>query len=319
MPGKSLIFKESFWNFLSEYEGLKVACPLEKFLERLGISPQEFGPIRSFLEVLGLEIHTNLEGDLLPLARAKRIHFDLSFSEWLAMQAHFLDTTQQPQASNKIVKQKIEETLETCGELNLAQALYELQCKNEFIANNYSQHQGLLMTLEESASDKNICEVVLGDQKVLDLFIHRIVFLDGELCVVAEDCTDRCLVYLEMNGIRGIKKIVDHDYSQNFSAVEVNDFIFAIRSISGNEERLVIKIKNQNKVDLTPPYHFLGNPYITSNMEGDLIWAASVETSPELFHWLSSMEGDIEILDPPHVKEDFQAYCHGQKKLKKAS
>jgi hypothetical protein len=320
MPSKSMIFNETFWKFLTEYENLRHPIELEGLLARLGLTAEEYHGIVSFLEGLGLEVFVTTEGMISPLPKAQKIQFELSFSEWLAMQAHFIEQVgERSKFAEKIVATKIEEVLEDYPHTDLHSLVIETETKKQYIENNYGQHKGLLLTLEECATKRHLCEIVMSDHKVIDLFVHRVVFLDGELCVVGEDCTDRCMVYLEMSAIKGIKKIEELDYVPNFSPVEVNDFIFAIRSISGNEERLVIKIKNQNNVDLTPPYHFLGNPYITSNMEGDLIWAASVEISPELFHWLSSMESNIEILDPAHIREDFEAFCYSAKKLKKAS
>ena len=96
----------------------------------------------------------------------------------------------------------------------------------------------------------------------------------------------------------------------------------AIRSITGNEERLVLRISSPEKVNLKPQYHFLGSPYVTTNTEGEFIWAASVEVSSELFRWLDSIKDEIEILDPQEVKEEFENFLVSEsanRPLKKAS
>ena len=100
----------------------------------------------------------------------------------------------------------------------------------------------------------------------------------------------------------------------------VDDFINAIRAVAGSEERMVLKVKNAETVDLRPPYHFLGNPYMTSNMNGDLIWAASVEMSDDLLEWLYQIKDSVEILDPEHLKDRFEEYqLQRHAKIKKAA
>ena len=52
----------------------------------------------------------------------------------------------------------------------------------------------------------------------------------------------------------------------------------------------------------------MGTPYRTSNMNGDIIWAASVEISEPLMEWLYQVKNNVEILDPAFLKEKFKEY-----------
>lgn len=319
MPDKSLITEEPFWRFLHLFESLVSPEPLDAFLDEVGIGPQKFVEIRQFLEQLGLEVkHDDLQ--IYPVKGQHRIRFELSFSEWLAMQTQFSDLDEVTKLQTKpLMKAKLDELLQQNPHTDIHAVLSGQSQKNSLMDGLKGQHGGLLRTLEECAQQKHVCEIKHGEHRCFNLFVHRIVYLDGSLSVVGEDCSDRCLVYMDLGEIQGIKKYSEKDYRPNFSAIEVNDFIFAIRAVSGSEERLVLKIKNQDGLDLSPAYHFLGNPYITSNLEGELIWAASVEPSHELYHWLHGMKDQVEILDPAVIRENFQAYCLSLKEGRKAS
>ena len=101
---------------------------------------------------------------------------------------------------------------------------------------------------------------------------------------------------------------------------ELNDFIQALRTVSGSEERLVLKMKDQNKQEFKTGYHFMADPYITTNMDGDVIWAASVELSDELYEWLYQLGDKVEILDPTSIRDGYANYlCSKNNPQKKAA
>ena len=129
------------------------------------------------------------------------------------------------------------------------------------------------------------------------------------------------MLAINVNEILSLSFHEDINYELNFSPIEIEDFISAFRSVASNEERLVMKILTPESVDLNPPYHFLGNPYITSSADGDLIWAASVEVSDELYDWLGEIHEYVEIVDPEGVKMGLEEYIKQTTKipLKKAS
>jgi hypothetical protein len=153
------------------------------------------------------------------------------------------------------------------------------------------------------------------------VYPHRLVFLDGILCMVGESTQDKTLVYFGLEDIKDVEAF-DQTYDPNLSQIEVNEFIYNLRTINGKEERLVLKVYSQYEADLLPSYHFLGSPFVTSNSEGDMIWAATVEMCDDIFQWLYSMRDRAEILDPAHVRKEFSHFCELKKEipaLKKAS
>jgi len=160
------------------------------------------------------------------------------------------------------------------------------------------------------------------DQKKHDIFIHKVVYIDGILSIIGEETNDRCLTCLDIDQIKSYHVEPNSYYRANFAAAEVDDFIAAVRAISGNEQRLVMKVASPDKVNLKPDFHFLGNPYVTTNTEGEFIWAASVEVSEELYKWLASIYSDITVIDPVEVHdglENFMEQKEALKYVKKAS
>ena len=132
---------------------------------------------------------------------------------------------------------------------------------------------------------------------------------------------DKILLYFGLEDIDSVTEF-QIDYTPNLSQIEVNEFICNLRVISGKEERLILKVYSQYEADLMPGHHFLGNPFVTTNGEGDMIWAATIEMCDDVFKWLYSMKDRAEVLDPGHVRLEFSQYCDLKKEamgVKKAS
>lgn len=311
MIEKSLIADEGFWRVLCHYEALEEPWDFQKFLKVVDVSSEKFFEIASFLQSLGQKIEVSEQLIQPPAPQKLKIQLEISLSEWIAVQAQLPEWQQNPgNPATDLLVNKIAEMLTYYNFPKLAPVLHQEHDKQQAMEKLAGSHTGYLKTLEECVHRHQTLEIQLEAGGPFDVYLHKIVYLDGALCVVGEDCSDRCLVYFDTSEIMKIKKMYSSDYKANFSQVEVNDFIFAIRAVSGNEERLVLKIRDQQGIDLAPAYHFLGNPYVTSNLEGDMIWAASVEISEGFFEWLYELRSKVEILDPIEVKENFEAFCH---------
>lgn len=324
MQDKSLVFEDVFWKVLVSLEALEGPVPLKDFLDELECSHDKFLEVCSFLGNLSMKVKTSdKDGHCFvnPFDKSEKIHIELTMSEWLALQAHYPKMNElQESAFHHVWQDCAERVDQEFPEFSLTRARKEEGELSQTLGHLRFQHKELISTIEKTLNDHSLIEVKLQDGKVFDLYTHKIVYLDGSLSLVGEDCTDRCLVYFNIDEVAELKMIGVSDYRPNFATVEVHDFIFAIRAVSGNEERLVLKIINQDGIDLNPAYHFLGNPYITANVEGEMIWAASVEVSESLYEWLYEMRGQIEILDPPEFKDDFEVYVASMSPhLKKAS
>jgi hypothetical protein len=144
----------------------------------------------------------------------------------------------------------------------------------------------------------------------------KVIHLEGRLSLIAEDMNDHCLLVVPMIELMELTTI-QSTKSPRVTAFEVDEFIVAIRSMSEKETRLILKIHDPQSVNLFPNHHFLGKPCMITNPQGDLIWAAYVEPCDDLFEWLISLNGNVEILDPTKFKDDFLMYC--EEKLRKVA
>ena len=162
--------------------------------------------------------------------------------------------------------------------------------------------------INEAICEKKIITLTFESDKVISIFPHRLIEIEGKLTVIAEEVSERCLVYFPYDEI--VNVLFDYNaessYQLNFGKIEIDDFINCMRVINGSESRLILKIFSDT-LDLSsfPDTLFMGNPYVTTNLKGDRIWASSVEKSEALYEWLFSIGHSIEILDPQDIKEEY--------------
>lgn len=191
--------------------------------------------------------------------------------------------------------------------------LRHLEISNE----KFNKHQEILIKqLEKSIHDKTLVKTKSGDEKYYNLFPCRILHLEGQLSLIAEDASDHCLVITPIKELTEVV-IVSGSSGSKVSAFEVEEFIAAVRSMNERETRLILKIHDPQSVNLFPDYQFLGKPCMVTNSNGDLIWAAYVEPCHALFDWLMGLGKNVEILDPVKFKEEYLIYC--EEKVRKVA
>ena len=176
----------------------------------------------------------------------------------------------------------------------------------------HTQHK--ITLIEEALLGKDTLLIECTSGKLWSLIPCKLTFLEGELTLIAEETHDHSLMSLQLSEMRNIKAAAKAK-SPRAGVHEVADFIHALRSMSEAEMRLVLKIKHPAQFHLRPEYQFLGKPALITNPDGDVIWAAWVEPSDELFEWLSTMDEHVEILEPGDFVLDYAAYC--EEKLRK--
>jgi hypothetical protein len=175
-----------------------------------------------------------------------------------------------------------------------------------------TQHK--IALIEEALLAKETLIVECSSGKQWSLIPCKLTFLEGALTLIAEETHDHGLISLQLLEMRDIKRS-DKVKSPRAGIHEVADFIRALRSMAETETRLVLKIKHPDQFVLMPDYQFLGKPALITNPDGDIIWAAWVEPSDELFEWLTTMDEHVEILEPGEFVLDYAAYC--EEKLRK--
>ncbi|MGZ3809753.1 MAG: hypothetical protein ACXVCE_16845 [Bacteriovorax sp.] len=303
MSEQQLILNDVFWKFLVSLEELKEKKDKALFCSSLGVDGDT---LDTFVEFLNrFDVMCIRDDDYVyPLKEKCRINMEFSLSEWLALQANF--GVEAGQINIKYYFQKIVQ-----NKMLVAQRAFEqfnLYRKAADVTMKRSEFENLKKKIDYDISYKRPIRIHFFNSKECVIFPHRLVFLDGTLCVVGESTNDKVLVFFGLEDIKSVEEF-SIAYGPNLSQIEVNEFICHLRLINGKEERLVLKVYSQYEADLLPSYHFLGNPFVTSNAEGDMIWAATIEMCDDVFQWLYTMKDRAEVLDPGHIRKEFAHYC----------
>ena len=323
MSDQQILLDDSFWKFLVSIEELKERKEIVIFCASLSIDEETLESYLSYLNRFKLNLLKD-EHYLYPLKDHCQIKMEFSLSEWLALQIAIPTNSTHPMT--QYFEQIIHNKIRMAQSAHQQFSLYKKPEKNYEEIVDESQNQklsseNLMRRIDCDIVARKAMKVRFFNNKECDIFPHRLVYLEGVLCVVGENLTDKTLLYF---GIEDISDVFDlsNSYLPNLSQIEVNDFIVNIRLINGKDERLVLKIYNQEGTDLLPMHHYLGNPFVSSSTEGDMIWAATIEMCDDVFHWLYCMRDRVEILDPGHLRKDFAHYCELKKQSsysKKAS
>ncbi len=318
MTGIKKIISDRFWNVLQEIDNLDSDCPLELFKERFDeLDDETVFEVVTFLKKFEYPITIKKKAGMPWITitgERKPVMLEMTFSNWIALQAHvpFVRDLEETSFQNNL-KECLQEVESRYPHYDLSRAI-ESKSKLSIVP---FPKQEILNKLNRANASSEVILISLKDKKY-ECYPHKVIYIDSVLTFIGEETGDRCLVSFSFDEIEDIHDNRDRDYHANFSSTEVEDFIYGIRTITGNEERLVLKVTAPEKVDLKPDYQFLGNPYMTTNVDGDFIWAASVEVSDELFAWLHTICGHVEILDPEDIKKQFLDYLEGQESKKAA-
>ncbi len=312
MSDLKVYLKEGFFKFLVSIEELKEKKDLHIFINSVGITSDDLKEFREYLRGFDIIVECD-DVDIYPLRERPTIHLDLNVSEWMAMQSIFSQNKEFSSYSHKLVKNKIEEIQRIHEAFNLNRA----QNQKFSTPNCDFKTTNNLKILEAAIIKKEICSLTFMNTHQCDVIPLRITYLDGIMCLIAENKNDRSLSYFAISDLSQVKKI-NGECDTHIGQLEVNEFIGHLRIINGNEERLILKLYNPGEVDLLPKYHHLHNPFVTSNSEGDMIWAASIEMCEDVYEWLYSMKDFVEVLDPGHIRKEFAQFCM-QKNDKKIS
>ncbi|HLW56956.1 MAG TPA: WYL domain-containing protein [Bacteriovoracaceae bacterium] len=230
----------------------------------------------------------------------EQMHFilPLNYEEWKALRELFQDI----EADSPLSELK-RNLVNNVPSFNNHEAVYS----EAEVVSVMSLDSELIQALQLCVEEKRACYVQTAFKEI-HLYPNRIIHLEGDLCLIAEDVVDHCLTAISL------KEVQSHRHSTKkgggrVSNFEVEEFITAIRSMNDQETRLILKIHDPDSVNLFPDYHFLGKPCMVKNPNGDLIWAAYVEPCSHLFEWLLSLGRRVEILDPVSFKQKYLDYC----------
>jgi hypothetical protein len=303
----------STWQKLMVLGQKQGAMKLKDLAQEIGLGEEE---TIAFIRELfpsggGLEIYQQQQECWVDIdAESLQYMLPLTPGEWMELYRVLqLAQTQLPPAEQfKSLKRKVLEN----GPVNLMMDL--LQHLEQWDEKLTEQQQAMLKQLEAAAQEKTCLRLTTNEHKSYRLYCLKILHLEGQLSLIAEDAQDHCLMVLPLREMLALEALESGSGSR-VSPYEIEEFIAAIRAMSERETRLILKIHDPQSVNLFPNYHFLGKPCMITNPEGDLIWAAYVEPCDGLFEWLIELDTNVEILDPLTFKEQYLAYC--KEKLRK--
>jgi len=267
-----------------------------------------------FPEGGGVEVYSNNNESLVDIdASSLEYMLPLSPTEWMGL--HQLVGSLGPSHFQKIpaLKSLYKKMTENNAIFKVMGLLQEIEAWDQEIN---EKQQVYLNQLETAIQNKSLLGVTTTHHKNYQIFPCKIIHLEGRLSLIAEDMNDHCLLVVPMNELQELWDVQSTKIPR-VTAFEVDEFIVAIRSMGEKETRLILKIHDPQSVNLFPDHHFLGKPCMITNPAGDLIWAAYVEPCDDLFEWLISLRGNVEILDPTKFKDDFLMYC--EEKLRKVA
>ena len=312
MSDQQYILEDSFWKFLVSLEDLKERKKMILFCSSLSIDEATLEKYCDFLTRFKVVVMKD-EHYIYPLNEQSIIKMEFSLSEWLALQASI------PKDNNAFYFQQIIQNKMSMAQNAHAQFSLFKKPEEQIISGSFVEN--LIMKIDCNIAARNSLKIKFFADKECSIFPHRLVFVEGILCIIGENIADKMLVYFGVEDIHDIENITT-EYQPNLSQIEVNEFIDHLRLINGKDERLVLKFYSQDQSELLPKYHFLGNPFVTTSAEGDLIWAATLEICDDIYNWLYKMRDKVEVLDPGHIRKEFSHYCELKKEMsgsKKAS
>lgn len=322
MSSQSMLDQAKFWEVVKYLVELDHKKRVDDICHDLSLNSHQLNSFITFLKEVNYEFEHFLDGDdrlLCPPVVKPKVVIELNLVEWLQFQAHFpsMDVCKDKPFHKDIVSKLgvVEQEYAQHDLFNPIETLERLmEVKNPSIVESGILPQSEVVSfIEEAIMDHDVLNLHWANKNLV-VFPRKLVFLDGELSLVAEGLNDKCLLNMNIANISKVY-IEDIEWQTQFSKLEVDDFVSSIRAISENEIRLVLKIYNREKFDNGLDHHHFGNPCIFTNPEGDFIWAASIEPTEQIYEWLSELGTDVEILDPLSFKKEFLNYC--EVKLKK--
>lgn len=322
MDNNSLINQEHFWLILKRLSQVEFNTSRSTLMRELGATEFQLNAILVFMQEIGFEfVHEEIEGvKYLRLEpHQKQVKVNFSLLEWVQFQAHFPALSHcADQPYHEDFKLKLIELEDKFKENDLfkpLQALEEIfnQSQPSLVMNQNNPLQQILIFLEESIIERKSIQLQVGDDH-LKLFPLKIVYFDGGLNLIAESICDQSLMNFKLSEI-------DSSFEENGQYLplhtdgEIEQFISSLRAMQEKVIRLVLKIYSHEDFGINLSQIYFHNPCLFTNPEGDYIWAATLEPSPEVFEWLCDLGTYVEILDPVSFKREFIKYC--EDKLKK--
>jgi hypothetical protein len=323
MTKNSILEQDKFWMVLEYLTNISKPLTLVQICEETNLQKWELNPFLNFLEEINYPFSVSKEGKERVFTPPEvKPNFTLEFSllEWIQFQAHFPKISEcDGSPYHQGFRQKLLTEEEKYKQSDIFSPVLTLEnvLKEHgpsLLDEGSNPSKEVLIFLEESIVEKKVIHLKT-DNVSLKIFPRKIVYFDGRLNLVAEDTIDKSLLNMSVSSISQCYE-EGENYEQQYSRVQIDNFISSLRSMTDTQVRLVLKIYSDDQFSLNLNQQLFENPCLFTNPEGDFIWAASLEPSTAIFEWLCELGSAVEILDPSDFKVDFIKYCeHKLKKL----
>jgi hypothetical protein len=302
-----MIFSANSWKKLAELAAMEPTSSWQMVADDLGLSRSHALRLMVALQEAKLEL-------LGATGQDDEVFQVWNLGEWCQL-VHILEE-QVKDESNPEMKKMALPLLKQCRQhpaysvyTHLRQACSNPVEKSFQVLAHDSAMEKKIAILEESILKHETVIIERVDHRSIDVIPCKLIHLEGQMTLIAEETHDHCLFAILLGDMDEVQSTGERKLSRSVGH-EISEFVHALRSMGeGEETRLILKIKDPEKFTLRPDYEFLGKPCFVTNPDGDLIWAAYVEPSEELFEWLAEVNDHVEILDPPHFMADYAAYC----------
>lgn len=305
-----------FWNIFNQICNLEQRTNLSEFLEVNNFKHKDFEYVSQFLNSINHPLDLR-DAFLYPLHQ-ENLSVTFKMSEWVSLQALFPHLSQ---FENLPYFNKISESLSQIESDNSHLDIFEYLKEKPEQSNltrlkpiGLENDENKINFLEEAIVDKNLLEVKLNSDEIINVFPIQLVFIGGELELIYQRPGYDFLESIDLVNLE-VEKDLDQEYNSKFSETDIESFINHLREIEEKSIRLVLKINSLANFELKCKGESFNKSCMFSNPEGQKIWAATIEPSQEIFEWLLKLQDDIQILSPNEFKKEFLEYC--EKKVAK--
>jgi len=301
MKFDSLINNEKFWDNIKYLLQVNEIQSFVSIQQDLSLAQWELTSYLNFLNEIGSSHQVERVDNqfyFYPASEPLKFSMEVSLLEWINFK------------NQKSEEVDAKDLLTHLKKLEVVLGNYKPSFANK--ENNKKDH---LKTIEFAILREQILSIDLLDHKK-NYFPFQIIESEGKLFLIAEEVTTSSLIHIDIDTIYTVSNCNEIQYKQEYSLHQVQDFIFNLKTMIGQELRLVLKVSEYGVSLIDKCNLEIKSPCLFQNSEGDFIWAATLCHSDEVHDWICSMGPDVQILNPSHFKVEFIRYCeHKLKKL----
>lgn len=317
MTFQDLATSNIFWNSIKYLENMKGSVDKKNIIAELGITELELYSLLTLLHSYGSQFEFKKIGDIEALTRCASVTkqgTDIfgTFSTVESMQMVIFYASQIDCEFAKDLKDFYNKLLNSNEFKSLANFTDKVSSnftsRNNNILTFKNKNDDSLLKMERAIFNSHVLSIFCRDQQTFRVLPFKVMKLDGELTLIAEDIDSAECIHLSLNGVSFVEEFADC-HKPLISKLEFEDYINSLREFKETHVRLILKVDESIELEDSVAYQHFGNACLIKKGKGHMIWAASVEPTDELFEWISNMGAGVEIIDPSAFKRVYLRYC----------